>query len=1371
MQFQSDNYELLEKIGQGGFGEVYKARQISTNQLVAIKFLTLSADFDEETKKRYVDRFERETLLGSKLQHPNIVRLLDKGRSGENLLFAVFEYVNGKTLKDVLSSGGAMVPTAAAEIMAQVLDALVHAHQQGVIHRDIKPANIMLNNAGAKTHAMVLDFGIGTLVNEVRQLDYKSLTLTREVLGTPSYSAPEQLRGEPPTLKTDLYVWGLVFIECLIGKPTISGSSLASIFHQQLSPSNVPIPASIVGHPVAGLLRRVLNKKASERAGSAAMLYRELAQINFSSLVGDLAGQKPQGVVSNGEDETLELVASGIYRSKLTERKQITILSVLLSIRTDDSHALQPELIDTLLSDQKNQCQDTAIRYGAYHVGTLGDNLLFYFGYPGASENDTRFGARTALDIVSNLKRRNALLKAGQGIEFLIRIGMHTGFVTCYADALPEGSTPNIAMGLSRSAEFNQILCSDSTRKLLDTYIEFESVASRGNETEVIKIPRFSLLAERQLEAFGFLRGTQKNRPFFGRDPELSTLKNIIGTSDQSQTKLAHVSGEAGIGKSRLVFELRNAARNMSHQVAQCLPEYQNNALYPILNLLRYQYSLDSLTPAELQERLSQAVHQPGVLTNEVGGPGNNERLAILLVWLNLVLPDNLTASTLPPEHQKKVLFSTLNGLLIHHRSDASQAGDHAQAGQRKLFIFEDMHWADPTSLEFLAQFVRSLAFVESKDVLISTSRQALPGVLNGLGFKEVSLAKLAPEATSQFISALFDNVTVAPRVLDVLVTRTDGIPLFIEELVNMLKQKNLVRTIAKRVDFVSQDKLQEVPGSLRDSLQQKLDSLVYAKTTAQLAATIGREFDYDLLVAASNQGESHIQNSLTELIESGLIFQHRKVGGDSYIFKHALVRDAAYESIVGVSKQNFHKAIATTLEEKFSAQAAANPGLMAHHFADAQEYESAVNYGIKLSKQQIKQSSNLDALDSVAKNLEWSGQVADKSSRITLLLSSYEVSLPVVLTTKGYGAEELIDVINNIESLVLEWRAQEGLVDLHRWDDLSDRSKWAQFLSFHYRSERKQARELGELLLVNARANGDKKKMMAILSHLAQTRVTDGDFNAALREFNESIQIFDEINDENAALEYGIHVKAQSMAMGSVSYYYLGQVDKGLSVAIQSIEYAEELKHDMSIVFAYMFTGFYYSNLENNAKVIEWVNRYYQKHGKTRSEVWHTIYIDLLYCCAIRDIPGAEKHLADIIASGQGFASMFYSPFLANAYCSEGAYDKAVALLGVSLQTATQYQAVGSYPVLYTMMANCLYRQTGSYSPQVENHLKSAIDYSREQGAAYLELNALSDSYILAGSRENTAVTDRIRELLGEDRVDSDSPAYVKALGIIGCL
>ncbi|WP_418138973.1 serine/threonine protein kinase [Marinomonas sp. RS-M-Aa-14] len=197
LQFDSEEYDLQHKIGQGGFGSVFKAIHKKTKQTVAIKFLQFATQSTQKHRQQQLARFERESNFVCQLSHPHIVRLLDKGRIDDNTLYSVFEYVDGISLSDYLKQHGALSVAETHAIMLQVLDALVHAHQQGIIHRDIKPSNIMILQTGAKHHIKLLDFGISTLTLGQRAEDYKALTITQESIGTPTYCAPEQLRGEP----------------------------------------------------------------------------------------------------------------------------------------------------------------------------------------------------------------------------------------------------------------------------------------------------------------------------------------------------------------------------------------------------------------------------------------------------------------------------------------------------------------------------------------------------------------------------------------------------------------------------------------------------------------------------------------------------------------------------------------------------------------------------------------------------------------------------------------------------------------------------------------------------------------------------------------------------------------------------------------------------------------------------------------------------------------------------------------------------------------------------------------------------------------------------------------------------------------------
>ena len=445
---------------------------------------------------------------------------------------------------------------------------------------------------------------------------------------------------------------------------------------------------------MAALLRRALQKKSHERTITGPELFSELKKLNFSNLVGNLSSRVVGGLadtttcaVTTEQDTMVNSNAHAM--TSLVERKQITALAVCLQVRKVTDGIIDSEVVEALHHDQKNQCVDIAVRYSATHVGTLGDTLLFYFGYPAVSDNDARLCARTALDIIGSLAKRNAQLSSGQGIVMRARLGIHTGLVTTYADSTPEGETPNTALELCRQAGENQILCSDIVRKLLEAYIQFDpaSVIEVGVNAE--QIPTFKLTGERLVEAFGFLRGTQRNECFIGREQELDTLSRILDhqNHEEESSRLAHVYGEAGIGKSRLVFELRNKAKGYYHYVAQCLPEHQNNALYPILNLLKFKYSLDALDNDQTAALLIDLAEQLDNEHSSVVTPA----LPILFAWLNISLPEGMEPPAFAPDVQKQYLFNALSALFMN--SEGHDA--------KKLYIFEDMHWADPTSIEF----------------------------------------------------------------------------------------------------------------------------------------------------------------------------------------------------------------------------------------------------------------------------------------------------------------------------------------------------------------------------------------------------------------------------------------------------------------------------------------------------------------------------------------------------------------------------------------------------------------------------------------------------------------------------------------------
>jgi class 3 adenylate cyclase len=439
-------YEIVSKLGEGGFGQVYLARQLPTRHEVAIKVLR-SLHTAHET---HIARFQRELRLCAQLYHPHIVRLLDLGQQEPELLYAVFEYVPGKTLTEVLSAEGALPPWEATQLMLQVLDALACAHNHGVIHRDLKPQNIMISRTGVRRNAVVLDFGLGTLPAENPE-DLAKITRTQEMLGTPAYASPEQLRGEPVTARSDLYSWGLIFLECLTGQQAVGGPTLQSVIFKQLGPEPLPLPAWLEHHRLGRLLRRVTHKNAELRDISTQLVMRELEACAAEAWPVSPAAHPPPTPVELASMHTPLASIEG-------ERRQLTAVCCGLRLSGAEAEKMDGEELDRLLSSLHAACAESARKYEAHVGSVLGEWTLFYFGYPTAQENDAQRAARAALELAARLEQR--------GVE--LRVGIHTGLVISQESrsgglgSLPllVGTLPNTAMRLAMQAPPGSILLS-----------------------------------------------------------------------------------------------------------------------------------------------------------------------------------------------------------------------------------------------------------------------------------------------------------------------------------------------------------------------------------------------------------------------------------------------------------------------------------------------------------------------------------------------------------------------------------------------------------------------------------------------------------------------------------------------------------------------------------------------------------------------------------------------------------------------------------------------------------------------------------------------------------------------------------------------
>lgn len=1307
-RFQSFEYCLLNKIGQGGFGSVYRAKKLSTGQYVAIKFLNLNADLDESKRNRYINRFHREAELSSLLQHQNIVRLLDKGVCDQGLIYAIFEYIEGESLKEVLQKEN-LSPQLVADLMGQILDALGHAHEKGVIHRDLKPANIMLVKTGTGFHIKVLDFGIATLTHEARYQDYQTITLTHETLGTPSYCSPEQLRGEPPTIKSDLYVWGLVFIECLTGKPAISGSSLASVFHQQLSQTSINLPLWIASHPIAALLRRVLHKKSQDRISNVSSVYSELGRINFSTMVvpKSLTDFNALSKPIPALDQTLINTGSH-YCTVISERKPISVLCVSLSIQSVSNNEVDLEVIETLHRDQKTMCVDLAVRYGAFHTGTLGDTLLFYFGYPQVSDNDCRLCVRTALEISSGLKKRNALLRHSQNIEINAKMGLHSGLATHYSGFPPEGEVISIAMELTRTAHLGQVYCTESSKRLLDSYIEFIF-----NEERIMGVNRqstaiYQVLGERVYESIGLLKSGRSNTNIVGRKKEIKNIEAIFKCQDDQA--IIHIFGEPGVGKSRLLFQLKENMPAEDFLFCQCLPEQKFSGLFPVINLIKMRFSLDSLP-------LDQAAKKVMKLYKLAGGMNEKMAIPLLCSWLNINIPKDMSLTITPAENNKDILFEAITTLLFTYQSE----------NKRNVFVLEDMHWVDPTTLEFILYLMNRACFIGNKAVFLSTSRQEFPSTLSKHKCVPIKLLRLDHAESNELIANLFDRKLVSTNIVQAVNSRADGIPLYIEELVNMLKDKKLIQHLNGTIDFIDNTAITTIPETLLESLQQKLDGLINAKESAQLASAIGRKFDYKLLVVASTKSEDQVQSDLDELLNQEIIYQQRHVSGDSYLFKHALVRDAAYKGMSKVDLVKSHLNIAQCMHRYFEKKSSYTPAMIADHYSKGQSYLEAVKFGKNAIYELGKISSNKQALEYAKLVNVWLSKLEDKKLEVELKIQLNNIILPIKAMYQGWGDSEVkLLAEENLQNLYEIEKNHNQNFKESELKAYKHKSKWIIFISNHLQSNRAEATEQGEILLKEALNENNRQNELVVRSILGQIYYFNAQFDKAKSNFKRAIDIYDNKLDQFLYIEYVIDPYLFSSGNLLLIESLMGNKELANHYCELCMNYAKLTGNIANIATAYTFGCLKYFMFSDKDGLYEWAESAFDKYGNQLKSSWIYDFFYMLYEWSKNDYTQSQKIVKEQIEKGQSGILSWYEPSLADTYISNQMFDEAISLMLSSVDRAVKSGEDCILPLSYRYLAKAQYLKSGFLCDASIEYFEKAILLARSSGTYGLESNAL---------------------------------------------
>ena len=551
---------------------------------------------------------------------------------------------------------------------------------------------------------------------------------------------------------------------------------------------------------------------------------------------------------------------------------------------------LDPEDLREVVRAYQETCAKVIARFEGHIAQYLGDGLLVYFGYPLAHEDDAQRAVRAGLGMVEALGQLNTRLEHERGVHLAVRLGIHTGLVVVgevgggtRQEQLALGETPNIAARLQGLAAPNTLVISAATFQLLGGFFACQPLGTPllKGLAQPLAVYRvlYESMARSRLEAVGSTGLT----PLVGREQEIGLLLERWAQVKDGFGQVVLLSGEAGIGKSRLVQVLKEqvAAEPQAWLTpCQCSPYYQHSALYPMIDLLErvaLRFEREESPPAEAQQTRG----VPGAVWPAAGG-GRAPlcRPALPAADRRLCPPD------LSPEQQKQ---QTLHALLTILLRIAAQ--------QPVLFVMEDLHWVDPSTLELLSLLVDQGP--TARILALFTFRPDFSPPWTGRAhLTQVTVHACPASQAVEVIRQVAHGKALPPEVVEQIVAKTDGVPLFVEELTKMVLESGLLQEREDRYELTGPLPPLAIPATLHDSLMARLDRLATVKSLAQLGATLGREFSYDLLQAVSPWDEETLQRGLHQLVEAEFLYQRGLPPQATYLFKHALIQDAAYQSL-----------------------------------------------------------------------------------------------------------------------------------------------------------------------------------------------------------------------------------------------------------------------------------------------------------------------------------------------------------------------------------------------------------------------------------------------------------------------------------------
>jgi class 3 adenylate cyclase/tetratricopeptide (TPR) repeat protein len=1012
------------------------------------------------------------------------------------------------------------------------------------------------------------------------------------------------------------------------------------------------------------------------------------------------------------------------------ERRHLTAMFCDLVGSTALSARLDPEDMHRVIASYHSCIGEVIGRFQGMIARYMGDGVLAYFGYPRAQEDDVEQAVRAALALVEAV----ANLRTDADVVLQARVGIATGTVVVNellidhapAERSVVGETPNLAARLQTLADPGTVLICPNTHRLTGGHFDYRYLGAHTLKGWAEPVPVWQVLGASGAESGSEVRHQSKLPPLVGREEEMELLMRRWQHATLEEGRVVVLAGEPGIGKSHIARALDEQLHGEPHVTLRyfCSAHHTNSALFPFIGQLERAAGFErgDLTAQKLS-KLDNLVAQ---------STADPEHVAVLANLLALSESDRYRLQELSPQKSKERTLATLLAQL-----------EGLVARAPVFVIFEDVQWIDPTSLELLAATVERVQQLRVL-LLVTTRPEFTPPWPSYPHMTTISLTRLGRREGAALVERVTGGKALPKEVMDEILARTDGVPLFVEELTKTVLESGLLQE--RDGHYVLERPLPAlaIPTTLQASLMARLDRLAPVREVAQIGAVAGRDFHFELLNAVAGLPPDKLEEALGKLVHSGLIFRRGEIPHAVYSFKHVLVRDAAYASLLISRRGLLHAAIATALEQKFSEIVETQPETLAHHLTEAGLIEKAIGYWLQAGKNAALRSANIEAIAHLRRGIEVTGRLPDGVRKDRCELDFQLVFGPCLIATQGPADAKAVATFA---------RARELCEKLGEPPEYLQVMFWLATASV-VRGELPQALEAVATLLNVAGARGDRPALINAIRGRAMILFFLGRIAEAREAIERAGDVFNASaeTDQIAARAAGQDAGVAILALTSWVLWVLGDVDAAVTRMAAALERADAIHHAHTQAYAWYYASVLHALRGEPAIAQGYAERCLaisEQHGFRQ---WLGLSRAIRgVCMAALDTSGSRLDevaaaLAEYQRAGYQLGITAQFVLLSSALLLRNEPEAALEAIDHGLSIVRQNNERFLEAELYRLKARTM-RMRGAADAEMESVLDRALQSARSQQARSLELRAATD---LARFWMNKGRRAEARDMLG---------------------